>query len=355
MEKNIKILVISNGFGEDQIATTLIIALKSLHPNILITAIPLVGEGLEYQKAHIQPSIKNKLLPSGGFIRSLKDLIIDIKAGLLKHVFSQNKAIRLAAKRTHFTLCIGDIYCLTKAPSKKPTYFFPTAKSDTFMPHSFLEKKVIKNKATLTFTRDKITCKSLQLHHINALCFGNIMMDNLTQFTPLEQVTPTDFVLGILPGSRNEAYKNNEHIDKIIHHLTIKNLKVFVSKAPNIDTQKLQKTMTYPHSFITQNFKGLINRANLIIGLSGTANEQALHQQKVVICFEGFGPQSTLQRFKEQQQLMGPHLIIIKDRHPKKVATIIEKLSKPLQTSDTPPTQNASLTIAKYLLKNLPI
>ena len=44
------------------------------------------------------------------------------------------------------------------------------------------------------------------------------------------------------------------------------------------------------------------------------ANEQAAFLGKPVICFEGFGTQSTMQRFQEQQKLMGKNIILCKKR-----------------------------------------
>ncbi len=83
-----RILVVSNGFGEDQIACNLITALKEVQPNSTITACPLVGEGLNYKELGLTPILKNPSLPSGGFIRNPITLLKDLKAGLVDQLLS---------------------------------------------------------------------------------------------------------------------------------------------------------------------------------------------------------------------------------------------------------------------------
>ena len=79
------ILVVSNGFGEDQIARKLIDAMHQLNSNIRFITVPLVGPGTAYSG---HPAIRNhptpSLPPSGGFLRSFSDITRDLGAGLLK-------------------------------------------------------------------------------------------------------------------------------------------------------------------------------------------------------------------------------------------------------------------------------
>ena len=75
----------------------------------------------------------------------------------------------------------------------------------------------------------------------------------------------------------------------------------------------------------TDQFKSVINQSSLCIGLVGTANEQAVYLGKRVVCFEGFGPQTTLQRFKEQQKLMGDLLTVCEHRDIKLIVNEVEK------------------------------
>ena len=146
MSKNIA--VISNGHGEDLIALTIIQAFtnKKNRQNIEIKVFPLVGKGLSYLKAGFEVSLKNPIFPSSGFIRSLYDLLKDIKHGLLGHILYQKKHIKNQITMSDMVICVGDVFTLWMAPKKKGQliYFLPTAKSNYFMPHSFFERYYIK-------------------------------------------------------------------------------------------------------------------------------------------------------------------------------------------------------------------
>ena len=78
MNKNNHFLIISNGHGEDLIACNLIRALKKHNTNSTITVCPLVGQGHHYKQENQHPIIQNPSFPSGGFVRSLTDLLADL-------------------------------------------------------------------------------------------------------------------------------------------------------------------------------------------------------------------------------------------------------------------------------------
>jgi hypothetical protein len=354
MQKNI--LIISNGYGEDQIACNLIRALQAKHPASHISPLPLVGPGLEYKKLNLTPVLKNKEFPSGGFVRNFKNLFLDLKTGLLHHLIHQLIAIKKHAKNTDLAIAVGDVFCLIMAKlfNKNPVYFLPTAKSDLFMSHSFLEKWLIKKLATKTFTRDQVTANSLQKSNINAFYLGNPMMDNMPFAKDTFKYLKTDLILGILPGSRQEAYKNLTHIFKIIEILHTKNpaIKYLLSLPP---TLTICPDDLPPHIkiIITNKFYDLLYASKIILGLAGTANEQAIHLGKKVYCFPGFGPQTTAQRFQEQQKLLGPDLIFLPHNNPASIAqTLLTALNQTSKASAPikPHNLSASLKIVQEIL-----
>jgi len=339
------ILIISNGYGEDQIACNLIKAFQSLNEaSTQIYPLPLVGAGLEYQKIKLTPLIKNPILPSGGFIRNLKILFTDLYHGLLQNTWLQLKTIHKYSQKTNLTIAVGDVFCLVMAKlfNPNPVYFLPTAKSDLFAKHSFIEKFLIKKLAAKTFTRDQITANALNKAHIKAFYLGNPMMDNMQFNKDTFNYLKTDQILGLLPGSRAEAYPNLLHILKIIEILHTKNpqIKYILCKSAHLSyaglTQhlhnskwQLKKTnhqYTLNHKsqnlkiIITDQFYDFLYASKIILGLAGTANEQAIHFGKKVYCFEGFGPQSTAQRFQEQKKLLGQNLVFLPNHQPASMA-----------------------------------
>ena len=135
----------------------------------------------------------------------------------------------------------------------------------------------------------------------------------------------------LLPGSREEAYQN---VEKQLKNLNLtlqseKNISLILTIAPILNEETLIKILnlnhwehTHKHPFnqfkkqshtllITTEFLSALKIAHLVIGLAGTANEQAIYYGKTVLCFEGTGPQSTPQRFKEQEKLLGKNLIFL--------------------------------------------
>tara|TARA_B100000427_G_scaffold109900_1_gene91118 strand:- start:790 stop:1899 length:1110 start_codon:yes stop_codon:yes gene_type:complete len=366
-----KILILSNGNGEDTIAINIINAFLKHKSDIEFITCPLVGNGKAYLNNNLNTLIQNPIFPSGGFIRSIKDLLGDIKAGLISHIRTQINAIK-KTEDIDITIAVGDVFCLWLASfSKTPTFFLPTAKSDHFMPHSFFERWAIRKLTTHSFPRDIPTTNSFNQHNLPASFYGNPMMDSLiTNQKAINNPTNAP-VIGLLPGSREEAYQN------LIHMLTIceaffqkTSNPIFVCALPQTLTiQKIAQESKWTYNptkkylqspkqgcivHLTTHFKELINQANCIIGLAGTANEQALYLGKTVICFEGFGPQSSLKRFREQQKLMGDTLVISETKQPDYIIKILEKtLQKNPAKKNNSINLNASEKISEQILKTI--
>ena len=55
---------------------------------------------------------------------------------------------------------------------------------------------------------------------------------------------------------------------------------------------------------MSYSFMDVLHQSSMVIGLAGTANEQAMFAKRPLISFIGTGPQSTKQRFVEQHQLI---------------------------------------------------
>jgi len=352
-----KIIIISNGHGEDYIGSKIALALKALNPNITLKAYPLVGDGHHYTKQKISVRIKNPTFPSGGFIRSAKDLTKDLKAGLITTLFRQKKITIKAAKNADLILCVGDIFALLmgKGPKNK-TIFLPTAKSDKFMPHSFLEKWIMHLTCKTIYTRDLDTALNLSKAGLPTNYLGNPMKDDLQLTEPSKlKLNPTQTSIGILPGSREEAYTNFEEILKALHLIPTP-LNIILSIAPNIDKKKLQKSfktyLTSPHTlYYSEKLSEVFHLTQVIVGLAGTANEQAIYAGKTLITFPGTGPQSSPKRMKEQKQLLNnlPHFVPTKDsdRIAKEITIQLKKHPKPTQKIRN---FNAAYHIAKDLL-----
>ncbi len=365
-----KVVIISNGHGEDAIAVNLVKQLQSLELNVEILACPLVGNGHHYIEHGLKPALKNPQFPSGGFIRSFKILFQDIFAGLITHTLSQVFRLKKVCSDADFVICCGDVFCLVMGSfSHKTIYFLPTAKSETFMQHSVVEKFIVSKFARFSFPRDEQTTSAFKQDGLTAIFFGNPMMDNLISSKKIVFPTEPEKVVGLLPGSRNEAIQNLKFIltvclnlkDKLNRHfvcalsknLTISDFEFSADWA--VESHEQGSLLTHKHLGVrvlfTYEFLAIINQADVIIGLAGTANEQACFLNKPVVCFEGFGSQSSLQRFKEQQKLLGPLIHLCEKRSVSNVAQLVDScLENSVKTSNEFANQQASKQIVDSMI-----
>ncbi|MEJ5284159.1 MAG: lipid-A-disaccharide synthase-related protein [Brevinematales bacterium] len=326
MKKNI--LFVSNCFGEDRAASFIAFELKKLvGESFNIFGASLISNALDYKNKGIEVIYSSEIPPSGGFpTKSLKGFFIDLFSGSFKNIFQFKKKLSEFKNQIDVLFVVGDVFLLYVSKSSlKPrkTIFLALAKSDYFMPHYWVEKLYIKKNADFVLTRDEYTMQNLKRSGINAYFLGNPLVDGINKpdnylLNILEGVR----IIGILPGSRKEATRNFEIILKIIEKL--KNLNIFFLTAlsDNLDYEsfievlkkngysvqissivsaKKENTIILAKGLFTE----IIHRAELIIGLAGTANEQAAAIGKPVISFVGSGVQSNYRRMKEQEKLLG--------------------------------------------------
>ena len=207
-----KIIVASNGYGEDSIGVMLAKKLRRRFRESEIWAFPLVGRGDAYIKEGFEVKSAPSVTPSGGVLKySLKDLLGDMRAGLLKHVRAQLGDWRKIAKSIRTPICVGDVYLLlhTLWGSGARPLFAATAKTVYLSGHWRLERALI-NKFTLrTWTRD---AKSAEQLGDNAVYSGSPIMDLLYEDENYDsgKIYSPEFgdVILLLPGSRLRACKD---------------------------------------------------------------------------------------------------------------------------------------------------
>lgn len=337
-----KVLVVSNGNGEDLIGATLIEEIIKALPDVEVDAFPLVGTGVFYEKRGFNVVLKNKDLPSGGFLTSYKSVLRDISKGILSLHFKQISKLLKFKDKYDVVFAVGDVFCMILAKiaaANNKLVFLPTAKSDYIDRHFRLEKKLIKKYAHIVFPRDNRTSDNFNFFGINSFFLGNVMMDNIEKTNVKFDIKDKhSVVIGILPGSRFEAYKNFEMIVDVLLYL-YQNIRssgheVFflVSVPDSLKESKLREILSVeggmlnPHRFIFSNkFGDILHQSNFIIGMAGTANEQAVGLGKPVFTWAGRGPQTCDKRIEDQKNLLGKSLIVLEGPNSQK-ANILWKL-----------------------------
>jgi len=321
----VAVLIISNGHGEDALAAVLAKRLKDyLDQEIL--ALPLVGLGLAYDQAGIDKIHSQPLLPSGGFAYlGWKNLRDDIASGLFRQIADQKKVLRNLTGIS-LAICVGDTYNLFLVAQNLKTeiVFIPTAKSNYIKPHSHLEVAIMRKKALVVLPRDEVTAIDLRKRRVKANCLGNLMMDAIDiKGNAFNLPNP----IGILPGSRQDAAINLKAILKIVEKTKIRD-HYLTALTQDFDIESFIDTIDWERDtspfatcvlkkglkrvYLGQGLFGdIISQSEIIIGLSGTGNEQAAGLGKPVVTFVGPGTQFTPYFAKKQKKLLGEAVFLV--------------------------------------------
>lgn len=321
--KRPSMLLVSNGHGEDAVGMALA---QRLQPAAAITAFPLVGTGGAYDGVVLLEP--RRTLPSGGFgLRGAwRGLWADLWAGGLRHWLRQRATLRRQRGRHDLVVAVGDVYCLQMAAlAGSPVAFVATAKSQYAEPHRMLERFFLHRYADAIFTRDQVTADTLQRAGLPARYVGNPLMDTIGPIGVHLRSDDTHPTVTILPGSRADAYGNLRPLLQMCNQIAGRVPSSFLcALAPSIDLEQVKSgaaaagwvpdrealrrggvTVT-----LTRAFGDAIHAADVVVGLAGTANEQAAGLGKPVVTFAGPGAQVTQRFVNLQKRLLGDALIV---------------------------------------------
>ena len=361
-----KLLVLSNGHGEDIIAVRILEQLMVDRDRLKIAALPIVGKGIAYQQNNIPLIGEVKQMPSGGFIyMDSNQLWRDVRGGLVQLTIKQLQVVRKWGKDGGFILAVGDIVPLLFAWLSGANYaFVGTAKSEYYLRDrdgwlkqtSWLERQfgsvylpfdrwLMKYpRCQAVFPRDKLTTKVLQQYSIKANNLGNPMMDGICQANITIPEKNTLSVL-LLPGSRMPEAENNwqqiiQATEGVIANFANRPILFLAAIAPGLklqpfvqyvltrswqkvssdsidkyiqDDRAIALTKQNATLVLTQNaYRECLTIADIAIAMAGTATEQCVGLGKPVITMPGKGPQFTYAFAEAQTRLLGCSVILVK-------------------------------------------
>ncbi len=379
-----KLLALSNGHGEDEVAIRVLRQLQQQCPQCHLRALPLVGEGRAYEQAGI--SIYGSVraaMPSGGFIYMDRQRVLqDLKSGLLSLSWRQLQDCRRWASSGGIILAVGDIVPLLFSWfSGAPYAFIGTAKSEYYLRQDDTALKSRRwpwqrwldgtylpweralmhhHRCKAVFPRDRLTALFLKQWPIPVFDVGNPMMDDLEPegIIPLQTLPKHRATILLLPGSRPpEAYANWQLILDGITPLALQGESlVFIGAiAPQLSLEELQQRATatgwqqvlktfgnpleiaVPYVWLTlgqahllvvpKAFSDGLHLADLAIATAGTATEQCVGLGKPVITIPGNGPQFTWAFAEAQSRLLGASIHLLKQPQeiPVQVHTLLQQ------------------------------
>ena len=360
-----KLLVLSNGHGEDIIAVRILEQLMVDRDRLKIFALPIVGKGIAYQQNNIPLIGEAKQMPSGGFIyMDSNQLWRDVRGGLVQLTIKQLQVVRKWGKDGGFILAVGDIVPLLFAWLSSANYaFVGTAKSEYYLRDrdgwleqtSWLERQsgsvyhpfdrwlMKHSRCQAVFPRDKLTTEILQHYSIKAHNLGNPMMDGIYQTNITIPEKNTLSVL-LLPGSRMPEAENNwqqiiQATEGVIANFAHRPILFLAAIAPGLEIQPFTRylltrswqqvsldsiekyiqddraialTKQNATLMLTQNaYRECLTIADIAIAMAGTATEQCVGLGKPVIIMPGKGPQFTHAFAEAQTRLLGCSVILV--------------------------------------------
>ena len=344
--------LLSNGHGEDAIGALLAAEILRQRPELSMQAFPTVGAGGAYQG--VVPVLgPRQVLPSGGLlVHDPRLLVQDLKAGFLGMTLRQLRELRRL--RTDGLIVVGDIYALLLSSLvQTPNRFYlqtlvsshhASAGSSLTRPHRYFmenislpERALMRRLARRVYVRDAATARQLQargLEHVKAL--GNPVLD-AAQGRPITEHAGQQCV-ALLPGTRGYAAASLQTMLRTLTHLAeTTGLVAWAGEAlpappdwesddvPDIQGLRAVWRRGQQRVYVYENrFADVLHTAQVVLGTSGTAHEQAAALGKPVVSF-AVPPLYSSAFLANQNRLLGEALVVV-EPEPTQLAAALQTL-----------------------------
>ncbi len=321
-----RIWFLSNGHGEDRASAAIAAAVRARRSSADIVAAPLVTGGTEYTSRGVTIATSGAPPPSGGFsTAAFRTFVRDLP--FARRCWQYVRVLRHLAARDDQFVSAGDVFLtgLARVAFRKPGVHVALAKSVYGQPHTRLEARLLRGWTRLVFARDQATADHLGARGVRAVFEGNPLVDGLA--APFDSpgaasapgLKPGQTVL-LLPGSRREAPANLLKLLDVAECMPDPTVAFGCAWSPAIPLHEglnaaVNAGWTADGGRLTKGgrevavaagqFEALVARADVVVGLAGTANEQAAAAGKPVVTLVGCGPQTTTARMAEQERLLG--------------------------------------------------
>lgn len=319
-----RLLLLSNGHGEDAIGALLVPHLRAR--GFAPEALPIVGEGHAYLALDVPLVGPARTMPSGGFVYGRPAALAgDLRSGLAGLTLAQLGALRRGS--WPLALAIGDVVPLAFAWwLGAPFGFVGCAKSDLYLggrPGAYLphERWLMRRRACRgVWPRDALTTENLRAAGVAAEWLGNPMMDGVAPTGMALPGDPDAPTVLLLPGSRGEAVANlillRAAARAIAHDQP--QTRFLVPVAPGLELGSDDADGPKLH-LLPGGFADAAHAAQLVLAMAGTATEQVVGLGLPVISLPGGGPQFTPAFAEAQTRLLGESVTLLPP-DPKRIA-----------------------------------
>ncbi len=333
-----RLLVISNGHGEDLSGALLGEALKLQGHEV--EALPMVGLGSSYIESGIKIIGKTKEYSTGGLgYTSLKGRLTELFQGQLFYLLSRLYKLLISSYRYQLILVVGDIVPIFAAwLTSQPVAIYLVAYSSHYegrlkMPWPC--RPLLKSRRFVSiYSRDELTAEDLSIQLDRKVVFlGNPFMEIVFSS---KRTLPGNFKyrLGLLPGSRRPELDHN--LELMLKTISFIPKNFFLAEEISIDMalvsaltdnelekialksgwriEKSEAMHEVQHmirgqsriNIYRKSFVQVLQSSDILFSMTGTAAEQAVGLAKPVLQIPGKGPQFTSSFAEAQRRLLGP-------------------------------------------------
>ncbi|RDE10641.1 hypothetical protein [Pelagibacterium lacus] len=324
-----RVLVISNGHGEDAIGAELI---RRFPRDGRVEAYPVVGSGHAYRD--LCPLVGPRShIPSQGWRHARGSVRRDLGA-MLKSVAPAVRFLRDSRDVYDKVVVIGDAVglFLSWRAGLRVSIYLDVFKTGYAHAYPALERWVIGRTCDRVFCRDDILAKSLSKVGIDAHSHGNVMMDTIPYGDyAIDRGPPERAIIALLPGSRANTPANlSMQVAALEQVEGAGEAGIHVALATGIAPGDLaaatglawhppEKTSSSDMGALVG--KGLTLRlvagamgnvlqaADFVLAQAGTATQQALGLGKPVITYND--PANRPKRMADEQALMGESRMLV--------------------------------------------
>ena len=329
-----RLLLLSNGHGEDLSGALLGQALQRCGHQV--DALPLVGGGHPYRDAGIPLMANTREFSTGGLgYTSLRGRLTELIQGQVLHLLQSLLRLIRIRRRYALVVVIGDVIPVMAAwLCGRPVATYLVAYSSHYEGRLNLpwpcDNCLSSGRFLAVYSRDLLSAEDLSRQLGRPVRFlGNPFMDPV--LAPATPRPPRRHRLALLPGSRRPELEHNlllllQVIQRLPTHLfSNQELAVDLALIRSLDDAALQALIA-PHGWQMHRsehqlalvkgplrvevqrsaFASVLQNANLVMSMAGTAAEQAVGLAKPVLQVAGKGPQFTANFAEAQRRLLGP-------------------------------------------------
>lgn len=317
-----RLLVISNGIGEDSVGAEIV---KRLPQGTPVDAYPMLGDGAFYAPVCPVVGPRARVVSEGSRVGA-GSILADIRGGMLGTIPPTLKFLREARRRYDRFLVVGDFIGVGAcwAAGIRDIVYLDVYKTGYGRLYAGAERWVIAKTCRTVFCRSPNLSEPLRAMGVDARAAGNVMMDTVASGDYAANRT-RPMAVALLPGSRRTTVANFAlQVEALVQLPETLRPDVFVAVAEGIAPDELAAAAGLTHEPPATNGTADLGRlaghgltinlargalaevlaaSDLVLSQAGTATIQALGLGKPVLTF--VRDTDRRKRFEEENRLFG--------------------------------------------------